>query len=85
METPFRYGMKSLYIHQLSIEAAYRQQGHGHALMTFVETFAQQQGCQTVELDYWDKNLSAAFFYEKKDMKIYVNMVAKSYNTSKQG
>lgn len=66
METPFRYGMKSLYIHQLSIEAAYRQQGHGHALMAFAETFAQQQGCQTVELDYWDKNLSAAFFYEKE-------------------
>ncbi|UXR37699.1 GNAT family N-acetyltransferase [Staphylococcus simulans] len=65
-ETPFRYGQKTLYIHQISIEPEFQHKGYGHALMQYIEEVAEKERCDTVELDYWGKNNAAVDFYEKE-------------------
>lgn len=65
-ETPFRYGQKTLYVHQISIEPEYQHKGYGHALMQYIEAIAEKEKCDTVELDYWGQNDTVGDFYLKE-------------------
>lgn len=69
-ETPFRYGQKTLYIHQISIEPEFQHKGYGHAFMQYIEELAEKEQCDTVELDYWGQNNAAVDFYEKEGYEL---------------
>ncbi|MFD1020898.1 GNAT family N-acetyltransferase [Thalassobacillus hwangdonensis] len=75
-ENPFKYGYKALYVHQISINQAYRNGGYGTKLMDKIETLAEERGLTRVELDYWAENVDAAAFYEKRGFlqnKVFVH------------
>lgn len=69
-ETPFRYGQKSFYIHQIAIEPTFQGKGYGHQMMYEIEQIACNQGCDTVELDYWIKNDGVGLFYDKEGYEV---------------
>ncbi|WP_010649819.1 GNAT family N-acetyltransferase [Oceanobacillus massiliensis] len=76
-ESPLKKGYKSVYVHQISINASKRNQGYGTALMEHIYKLAKNCGIDLVELDYWLENTVAKEFYEKHKFVRYREMVYK--------
>lgn len=62
--------MKTLYIDDLCVDAAYRHQKVGNALVQYAKAYAKQIGCHNVTLHVWEGNDSARKFYEKEGFGI---------------
>jgi len=56
---------KSLYIDDICVDEALRNQGAGALLLEKCKEFAKEQGCYCVHLNVWNFNGSAVKFYEK--------------------
>lgn len=63
-ETLFKHATRSLYIHQLSLEATEQGRGYGKRLMHLLEGMARERDMSMIELDYWVGNTTAASFYK---------------------
>ena len=63
-----RYGVKSLYIDDLCVDAEARGEGVGSRLYDYVVSYAQKHGCDNITLNVWELNASARRFYEKKGL-----------------
>ena len=63
-----RYGVKSLYIDDLCVDAGARGTGIGSALYDHVLAYASSHGCDNITLNVWELNESARRFYEKKGL-----------------
>jgi len=64
-DNPFTQPMTVLYIDQMGVEAAYRGQGVGSALLKFVEQVAREQGIDTLTLGVAAFNDGALRLYER--------------------
>ena len=66
---------KTLYIDDLCVDDAYRNQNIGKKLMEYAEEYAKGIDCEYITLNVWDGNDSAYQFYEKmgyQTRKIYM-------------
>ncbi|MDM5213097.1 GNAT family N-acetyltransferase [Peribacillus sp. NJ4] len=70
-ENAFKYGYKSVYVHQLSIVESQTQKGYGKQLMNEVYEIAKKNDIDLIELDYWFGNNDAKEFYKKQHFKRY--------------
>ena len=61
---PMLQDRRILYIDDLCVDEACRGQGLGKALMDTVRNYAVQIGVESLELNVWNFNKSAAAFYE---------------------
>lgn len=59
----FRQAVRTLYVHQISINPEAKRQGYGRLVMAEVERYAIRHGFPSIELDYWSVNEGAAAFY----------------------
>ena len=59
-----RVGRKTIYIDDLCVDAASRNQGIGEKLYTFAKEYARKIGCQAITLNVWGFNRNAKAFYE---------------------
>ncbi|MEM1322932.1 MAG: GNAT family N-acetyltransferase [Bacteroidota bacterium] len=55
-----------LHVDQMSIKAAYQNQGIGEQLIDFIRQLAVQKGIPKIQLDVWNDNAQAKHFYAKK-------------------
>lgn len=76
-ETLFKHASRTLYVHQLSLEAPEQGQGYGKRLMTLLEGIAREKEMATIELDYWVRNTTAANFYNTCGYEIQREFVYK--------
>jgi ribosomal protein S18 acetylase RimI-like enzyme len=65
VENVFMKGYRFLFIHQISINKEYRNQGIGLQFMNKIEDIARERGIHRIQLDYWSNNISASAFYNK--------------------
>ena len=68
-ETTSLHRVKTLYIDDLCVDAAYRGQQIGTVLYRFAVKLAGESGCSRVTLHAWNFNQAAFAFYEKLGMK----------------
>ncbi|MCW5622384.1 MAG: GNAT family N-acetyltransferase [Burkholderiales bacterium] len=61
---------KKLYVDDLVTDAAQRSRGVGHALLTFLETRAREQGASSLELDSGTQRQQAHRFYFREGLVI---------------
>jgi ribosomal protein S18 acetylase RimI-like enzyme len=74
-ETPFKHGQDRIYIHQISVDPAYRRRGVGRRLMQAVDGLARIEDIHCVALDSWEFNAEAHAFFERLGFARYnVNM-----------
>jgi ribosomal protein S18 acetylase RimI-like enzyme len=64
-ENPFTFAMRSLHVEQISVRPASRGQGIGAALIQEAELLAKELAVQRIQLDSWDFNTKAHFFFER--------------------
>ena len=64
-ESRSRYGVKSLYIDDLCVDAAMRGKGFGKILYDHAVEYARTNGYYNLTLNVWACNPSAMRFYEK--------------------
>ena len=76
-ETLFKHATRSLYVHQLSLEASEQGRGYGKRLMHLLEGMAREKDMSVIELDYWIENTTAASFYETCGYEIQREFVCK--------
>lgn len=69
-DNPFVYRRPSLIVDQLSVEAAYRGKGVGHALMEQAYALARERGIQTIRLNVLAFNETAQRFYENEGFAV---------------
>ncbi len=60
---------QTLYIDDLGVDARFRNQGIGSALLKYAEEYAKKIGCYNLTLNVWSLNASALKFYEKNGLK----------------
>ncbi len=70
-ESYIRYALDLLYIHHISVDAAYQGTGVGSALMDAVRDLARAEGITHLELDVWSFNDHARRFFESQGFKVY--------------
>ncbi|GAA5416739.1 hypothetical protein Pryu01_01777 [Paraliobacillus ryukyuensis] len=71
----FRYGYRSVFVRQLSIEEKAQHKGYGTALLNEIDNLAKVYQADQIELDYWYSNTQATQFYQKQafqNQRIYV-------------
>ncbi|WP_404353867.1 GNAT family N-acetyltransferase [Exiguobacterium aurantiacum] len=61
----FRQAVRTLYVHQISVNPEAKRQGYGRWVMEEVERYAIAHGFPSIELDYWSVNEAAAAFYSQ--------------------
>lgn len=61
----FRQAVRTLYVHQISINPEAKRRGYGRLVMEEVERYAIAHGFPSIELDYWSVNEAAAAFYSE--------------------
>lgn len=76
-ESAFKKSYKSVYVHQISISELHKNKGYGSRLLEEIATYAQTNGINKIELDYWVDNEVAKNFYRKKDFVKYREVVYK--------
>lgn len=54
-----------LYIDDICVDKAYRNQNIGQGLIAYVENYAKEIGCDWITLNVWAGNDAAYHFYEK--------------------
>jgi diamine N-acetyltransferase len=64
-ETPWRYAQDMLYLHHMSVRAAFRRHGVGQALLAQVRAAASEAGITRVTLDVWAFNQDARAFFRR--------------------
>ncbi|GAB3689677.1 hypothetical protein GCM10028857_25290 [Salinarchaeum chitinilyticum] len=60
---------RSLWVHDLVVDEAYRRQGHGEALLAELEQWGEARGCDHFALVCSEDNDAAAEFYEDAGME----------------
>ncbi|MBQ1820150.1 MAG: GNAT family N-acetyltransferase [Clostridia bacterium] len=70
-ETPFMKVRDCLDIDEFCVDAAFRRQGVGTALIAFVRAYAKERGFSRIELNMWEFNRDALAFYEAVGFKTY--------------
>lgn len=60
------YSGKQCEIDNFVIDAAWRSKGIGAKFLIHIETWAQEQGCHTVELNSYLDNIKSHEFYERE-------------------
>lgn len=63
------HARKTLYIDDLCVDQRFRRQHIGEALYRYVRQAAADAGCDSVTLNVWALNASAARFYEKMGLR----------------
>lgn len=63
------HARKVLYIDDLCVDEPYRRKHIGEKLYEYVLEVARENGCNSVTLNVWDVNPSAASFYRKMGMQ----------------
>ena len=63
--------MLTLYVDDISVDAARRRQGVASALYHHVVAYARELGCHNVTLNVWECNPGARAFYEAMGMRPY--------------
>jgi GNAT superfamily N-acetyltransferase len=61
---------RRLYVDDLVTSAGERSQGHGAALLRWLETHAVAEGCETLQLDSGLQRKRAHRFYEREGMHV---------------
>jgi len=61
---------RTLYVDDLVTDAAYRSQGHGATLLTWLLAYAREAGCQSFSLDSGTQRQAAHAFYFREGMRI---------------
>ncbi|TCI21360.1 GNAT family N-acetyltransferase [Exiguobacterium sp. SL-9] len=61
----FRQAVRTLYVHQISINPEAKRRGYGRLVMEEVERYAIAHEFPSIELDYWSVNETAAAFYNQ--------------------
>ena len=74
-----RYGVKSLYIDDLCVDAETRGKGVGSRLYDHVVNYARAHGCDNITLNVWELNESARRFYEKKGLLPLKTVMEKNF------
>ena len=69
-ENAYAHARKMCHISELCVDAAFRGERIGHALLGFVRQEARKRGFPRIELDVWDFN-DALAFYEHEGFKVY--------------
>ena len=59
----------NLYVHRLAVHPYYQHQGWAKKIMDFAESYAQEQGFQSIRLDTFSKNLRNQRFYKARNYK----------------
>lgn len=54
---------RNLYIHRLAIHPNHQHQGHAKSLMDFAESYAQENGFESIRLDTFSENKRNQRFY----------------------
>jgi GNAT superfamily N-acetyltransferase len=70
-ETAFVRARRSLFIRHLAVTEDARQQGVAQALMAEAEQVARDRGLDTMTLDHWAFNETAARFFERQGFEIF--------------
>ena len=70
-ENSFRYAVRFIHIHHISIRPAYRQRGYGECLVRQVLALAQEKGLSRITLDVWSFNTPARDFFHKQGFEVY--------------
>lgn len=70
-KSPYNRARRFLRVTECGVDAAYRRQGIGAALLAYVKRYARKQGFDTVELDMWEFNQGALAFYEAQGFTTY--------------
>ncbi|UTT43138.1 GNAT family N-acetyltransferase [Exiguobacterium aurantiacum] len=73
----FRQAVRTLYVHQISINPEAKRKGYGRLIMDEVERYAITHGFLSIELDYWTANEGAAAFYERVGFRAKRQIVVK--------
>jgi GNAT superfamily N-acetyltransferase len=76
-ENPFRYAYTGIHIDQLSVLESYQRKGIGSKLMNKAEEVGKIVGATQIELTYWDRNIEAKAFYDKKGFEDYLHFIVK--------
>ena len=76
-ENTFRYAYKAIHIDQISVSRKYQRTNIGTLLMDRVEEFASEKKIDQIELTYWDRNIHAKKFYEKRGFVSNFHFVVK--------
>ena len=63
-ETPIRRAESALFIHWIGVQADWRRQGVGRALIDAIRNAAERHGLGALLLDVWAFNADACAFYE---------------------
>ncbi|MBF0777220.1 GNAT family N-acetyltransferase [Streptococcus cuniculi] len=61
--------VKTLFIDDLCVKQAVREQAIGQQLYEYALSFAREQGCYNVTLDVWSSNEGAVAFYHRLGMR----------------
>lgn len=61
---------KTLYVDDLVTDEARRSKGFGEVLLTWMETHAREQGCETLSLDSGTQRTGAHKFYFRQGLPI---------------
>lgn len=69
-ENAVLHAVKTLYIDDICVDAAYRRQGIGSLLYETVIAFAREANCYHVTLNVWACNSGAEAFYRSLGMRI---------------
>lgn len=63
-ESPYTQSRRIYHITEFAVDDAFRRQGVGRELMTFIGGDARSRGFSSIELEMWDFNEPAREFYE---------------------
>jgi ribosomal protein S18 acetylase RimI-like enzyme len=70
-ETPFVHAHDMIYLHHISVKAAYRRRGVGSALLAAVRDAAASAGVTPIVLDVWTFNEEARAFFRRRGFAAY--------------
>ena len=63
-ESPYSLARSYYHVQEIAVDEAFRRQGVGQELMTFMKQHARKKNLPKIELDMWSFNESAGEFYE---------------------
>lgn len=75
--TAFRQAVRTLYVHQISINPEFKRNGYGRLIMEHIERWAIDHQFPSIELDYWSVNEAAGMFYERAGFQAKRQIVMK--------
>ena len=76
-ETPFTQARKVVYIDQVGVKEEFRNQGYGRRLLKEAGKLAKKAGASWLQLDVWDFNKSAQYFFSANGFETFVMRMVK--------